>query len=129
MNASIIMTVKDFQIQFSRPNKAASGRKCCCALGYLHVSSMATTYVYGKSTETSWEPKVYHKWAAKSLSNCAVLCRMAIISGITCTLLSWDGTDCFLGRHDYTGTPASGVPSGISVVYTDPGMGIQPELL
>ena len=91
-------------------------------LGFLHHSSMATPYVFTKSTETSWAPKVYHKTTTKSLSHCAVLCRMRIISDIMCNLWSWDGTDCFLGRHDYTGAAASGVPSGISIVYTDPGM-------
>ena len=101
---------------------AVSPVRNCHFSGYLHHSSMATPYVYAKSTETSWAPKVYHKTAAKSLSHCAVLCRMRMISDMTCNLWSWDGTDCFLGRHDYTGVAASGVPSGISVVYTDPGM-------
>ena len=37
-----------------------------------------------------------------------------------CNMFSWDGTDCTLGRHDYTGS-STGVPAGNSIVYVEPG--------
>ena len=95
-------------------------------LGYLHSSAMATPFTITESTDVSWGPKAYHKEAVTSLSHCAVLCRMSSTSNQACNMFSWDGTDCTLGRQDYTGT-SPGVPSGISTVYVEPGLFAEEE--